>query len=155
MNRRVLVSTTILLCLFQLCIAGEGFWETHGPYGGEVWTVEYGGGTRGLCYTGGLGGIFTSFDDGIAWENRTPDLPLDPSDTYCYHLSACPAQTGLVYAVFADYYGYYYSAVLKSADAGATWEELASPAQTYAISALACDPNDPNRVYVAYSEGGG
>ena len=153
MNRHVFVVTTIIFCLCQLSFAGEGFWETHGPYGGEIGEVEYGGGTRGLCYASGEGGFYTSFDDGMTWEKRTPELvPMGDYGIYCYVFSACRAQPGLVYAAFSDYYEY---ELFKSEDAGATWEMLEVPAETYVISAGACDPNDPERVWVAYSEGGG
>ena len=154
MNRHVLTLTTILFCLFQLCIAGEGFWETHGPYGGNIWEVEYSGGTRGLCYAAGEGGIFTSFDDGVTWEKRNPEtISIEEQGIYCDALSACRAQPGLVYAVFSD--GYYQWELFKSEDSGATWRLLEVPAETDVISAVACDPNDPDCVYVAYSEGGG
>ncbi len=152
MNRHVLILTTIIFCLFQLSFAGEGFWETHGPYGGDMREVEFGG-TRGLCYVGGEGGFYTSFDDGVTWENRTPELvPIGDYGIYCDVFSACQAQPGLVYAAFSDYYQW---ELFKSEDAGATWEMLQVPAETDVISAVACDPNDPERVWVAYSEGGG
>ena len=153
MNWQVLFLTTITFCLFQLSFAGEGFWETHGPYGGEIWEVEFGGGTRGLCYAAGEGGFYTSFDNGTTWEKRTPELiPEGDYGIHCHVFSMSQARPGLVYAAFSDYYQYEF---FKSEDAGATWQLLEVPAETDVISAVACDPNDPDRVYVAYSEGGG
>jgi len=149
MNRHLLTLITIIFCLCQLSFAGEGFWETHGPYGGDMREVEFGGGTRGLCYVGGEGGLFTSFDDGATWENRTPDLPYGSPDMDCDHISACPAQPGLVYAAFGDYYE---SELYISENAGADWALLEVPSQFHSLFAIACDPNDPDRVYVAYSE---
>lgn len=153
MRAHLLIATAIVFFLFQLGTAGEGFWETNGPYGGEMLDVEYGG-VEGLCYVGGEGGFYASLDGGATWEKRTPDLPAGCYEygIYCLRVSACPAQPGLVYAGFTNYET---SWAYKSQDAGVTWERMVVPTPSVSLSAVACDPHDPDRVFVAYSEGGG
>ncbi|MBN1593089.1 MAG: hypothetical protein JW941_07590 [Candidatus Coatesbacteria bacterium] len=153
MRKQIFVLLAVIISLFQISVAGENYWETHGPYGGDMWEVQFNAGSRGLCCVGGEGGLFVSFDDGNFWEKRTPlDLWLDQSDLYCGYFSACPAQPGLIYAVFSDYYN---AAVYKSGDSGMSWEKLSVPLQAETISAIACDPSDPDLVFISFSEGGG
>jgi len=144
MNRHVLILTTIIFCLCQLSFAGEGFWETHGPYGGYIIRVEYDCVTPGLCYAGGDNGFFRSEDGGLTWQRSVPDLPADSN--YCFCFCASRSVGGLVFA----HIGYFDDdSLFKSVDGGLTWEGISAPWGSELLSAIACDPSDVNHLCVA------
>ncbi|HUT02697.1 MAG TPA: hypothetical protein VM163_02260 [bacterium] len=144
MKRCILSLTVVIFCLCQLGIAGEGFWETNGPYGGYITRVQYDCQTPGLCYAGGENGFFRSQDSGVTWERSVPDLPADDVSSACF--CASRSVGGLVFAhicCFDD------ESLFKSVDGGITWEGISAPWGNQDLSAIALDPNDAGHLCVA------
>lgn len=94
------------------------------------------------------GGIWRSVDGGVSF------VPVsdDQIDLAVGAIAFAPSNPSIVYAGMGDIdNGYFGSGVLKSTDAGASWQRvndssLPSPAWT---SDIAVDPTDPNRVYLS------
>jgi len=144
MYRYLFVLMTFAVLVSHTGFAGEGYWETHGPYGGRMYRVEYDCVTPGLCYAGGENGFFRSEDGGLTWERSVPDLPADDIYTACF--CASRSVEGLIFAhigYFDDY------SLFKSVDGGITWEGISAPWGNQFLSAIACDPNDAGHVLVA------
>ena len=144
MYRYLFVLMTFVVLVGQTSFAGEGFWETHGPYGGCIYRVEYDCGTPGLCYAGGENGFFRSEDGGLTWERSVPNLPADDIYTMCF--CASRSVGGLVFVHFCCFDDY---SLFKSVDGGITWEGISGPWGNQDLSAIACDPNDANHLCVA------
>ncbi|MCD6328419.1 hypothetical protein J7M28_12830 [bacterium] len=149
MNRHILSLTTILFCLCQLGLAGDGFWETGGPYGGRIERVEYDCGTPGLCYAGGENGFFRSEDGGLNWERSVPDLTPKELGVDCTSFCASRAVEGLVYAGFGYFSSY---SLFKSVDGGLSWEGIRGPWGTRSLSAIASSPSNADYILVATYE---
>ena len=134
--------------------AGEGFWETHGPYGGWMWRAEYDPGTMDLCYAAGNNGVFRSEDGGITWRRSVPDLPASLGYVTCYSFCASKALPGLLFADMGYYERY---SLFKSEDGGLTWEGLDTPWSDDYVTGIACDPRNADHVcasvYAYYPSG--
>ena len=146
----------------------------HGPGGIDAWTAlgpgNVGGRTRALVidpnapdvmYAAGVaGGIWKSVDGGASW-NVSDDLMLNLA--VC-SLAIDPQDSAVLYAGTGE--GYFLSdvfvrglGIFKSADAGATWNQLAGtvsgvPAGAFDyVNKLVVSPNDSNRIYAATRTG--
>ncbi|HUT02698.1 MAG TPA: hypothetical protein VM163_02265 [bacterium] len=148
MKRRILTLTAIIFCVYGLGFAGEGFWETNGPYGGYINRVQYDCQTPGLCYAGGENGFFRSEDGGVTWRRSIPNLTASDSGVFCSRFCVSKALSGLVFARI----GYFEESwpFFRSQDGGKTWAPLMTPWDGY-VDDVACDPNDANHVCVALS----
>jgi len=145
MGRLIGILTVISLC--TCVMAGEGFWETHGPYGGFMWRAEYDCGTPGLCYAGGENGFFRSEDGGLTWERSIPRLTPTESGVYCSSFCVSKVLPQLIFARI----GYFeeHDRFFRSDDGGRTWSGLFVPWGYSYINHIACDPGDPDHVCVA------
>ncbi|MBN1593091.1 MAG: hypothetical protein JW941_07600 [Candidatus Coatesbacteria bacterium] len=145
MGKFVAVLGLVFICISAL--AGDGFWETNGPYGGWMDTVEYDCGTEGLCYTAGNNGVFRSENGGVTWEWCVPDLPPAYDYITSYRFHASEALSGLI---FADLGGLVGPSFFRSEDGGLTWEGLSTPFDAIGyVEGIACDARDPDHLCVA------
>jgi len=145
MKRCYLMAAVIIFCLCQLGVAGEGFWETNGPYGGYINRVEYDCETPGLCYAGGENGFFRSEDGGVTWQRSIPDLTPSNWGPYCSTFSASRAEGGLI---FAQITGFEQDLLFfRSRDGGKTWAPLMTMWEGY-VEDVACDPSDAEHICV-------
>jgi len=146
MVRLILTFAVVLMC--ACAFAGEGFWETHGPYGGYIMRVEYDCGTPGLCYAGGENGFFRSEDGGLTWQRSIPDLTPMSLGVFCGRFCASQAVPGLVFARI----GYFEErgSFFRSDDGGKKWSRFPVPWESHGYeNCIACDPGDPDHVCVA------
>ncbi|MCS6884402.1 MAG: hypothetical protein RMM17_07365 [Acidobacteriota bacterium] len=94
------------------------------------------------------GGIWRSTDGGVTF------LPVsdDQVDLAVGAIAFAPTNPNIVYAGMGDIdNGYFGSGVLKSTDAGLTWQRVndaSLPSRGWSAD-IAVDPTDPNRVYLA------
>lgn len=147
-RRVVLVVVAGLLFSNGAATAGEGFWDTNGPFGGSIWRVEHDSAIEGLCYAAGENGFFRSEDGGATWRWSVPKATVDSA--YCTSFCASPAVGGLVFANIR--LGDEYS-LFRSEDGAQTWEALSVPwGETVELS-VACDPSDPGHVCAAIDLG--
>ena len=144
MKRCYLMAAAIIFCLCQLGVAGEGFWETNGPYGGYINRVEYDCETPGLCYASGENGFFRSEDGGVTWQRSIPDLTPSDVSSACFCVSRSVG--GLVFSHFCCFEDY---SLFKSEDGGITWTGISGPWGNEDLSAIAVDPNDAGHILVA------
>lgn len=119
-----------------------------------------GGGTRPIAtvdpldptvlYAAGQDGLYRSEDGGGSWRVvlATPARIVG--------VAASPAERGLVYLVLLDNF-VVRQQVLRSRDAGATWEEMSSERQIlpdrYSLGQLLPHPTDPQVVFLVYTIG--
>ncbi len=97
-----------------------------GPYGGEMWTVEFHPRSDRIVYAGGPSGFYRSDDGGVTWhEYRVYDLPLAKVKCLC----VSPSMPSLVLASTES------EGIFRSWNKGLTWEPIAYvPKSTIAIS---------------------
>lgn len=108
----------------------------------------------GYSYSGS--NCFISFlkstDSGANWTAKT----VSPVGEYAlsYVLAVSPANPNLVYMSGYYYSGSAYNKLYKSADGGATWQDVTGTIGTgYQILGLAVDPTNANKVYAATAWG--
>src|ERR1017187_4470770 len=116
--------------------AGDNVWTSHGPDGGDIWSLAVSPKNAGTVYAGTRGGVFRSTDGGANWNSVrpgfTPLVAVDPQDP------------STVYAV--DYYGG--GGLFKSTDSGQSWNALSAAPP---IGTLAIDPQNPSTLYAGPS----
>jgi photosystem II stability/assembly factor-like uncharacterized protein len=128
-------------------LAGLTF-RSIGPLGGRIDAVSGVPGDSAIYYAGGLGGLFKSSDGGTTWSSVFNDEPVSSVNA----IAVAPSRPQTLYigtgetnlrndVAFGD-------GVWRSNDAGKTWSHAGLDATGY-ISAIAIDPTNPNRVYVA------
>ncbi len=97
-----------------------------GPYGGEMWTVEFHPRSDRIVYAGGPSGFYRSDDGGSTWNAlRISDLPVAHVRCLC----VSPSMPSLVLASTEN------EGIFRSWNKGLTWEPIAYvPKSTIAIS---------------------
>jgi photosystem II stability/assembly factor-like uncharacterized protein len=119
-----------------------------GPLDGRLDTVSGVPGDPSTYYAGGLGGLFRSTDGGMTWSSVFNDKPVSSVSA----IAVAPSRPSTVYigtgesnlrndVAFGD-------GVWRSTDGGTTWSHIGLDGTSH-IAAIAVDPNDPDRVYVA------
>lgn len=119
-----------------------------GPLSGRIDTVSGVAGDPTVYYAGGLGGLFKSADGGVTWNSVFNGKPVSSIGA----IAVAPSDANVVYVgtgesnlrndvAFGD-------GVWRSGDAGKTWSH-AGLANTGHIGAIAVDPHNPNRAFVA------
>ncbi|HEY6449543.1 MAG TPA: hypothetical protein VIX60_02570 [Candidatus Cybelea sp.] len=119
-----------------------------GPLDGRIDAVSGVDADPATYYAGGLGGLFKSADGGITWQSIFNNKPVSSVNA----IAVASSQPSVVYLgtgeanlrndiAFGD-------GVWRSGDAGKTWSHLGLDA-TGQIAAIAVDPSDANRAYVA------
>ena len=102
------------------------------------------------------GGVWKTIDGGLSWRPKTDSQPsltigalaLDPTDKNTIY-----AGTGEFIPYYDEYNGV---GILRSSDAGETWELLPDPAGVFkgtSVARIAVDPGNPKNIYVATSHG--
>jgi photosystem II stability/assembly factor-like uncharacterized protein len=119
-----------------------------GPTDGRLDTVAGVPGDPRVYYAGGLGGLFKSDDGGTTWQSIFNNKPVSavnaiavaPSDPHVIYIGT--GEANLRNDVAAG------DGVWRSDDAGTTWMHLGLDATRF-IAAIAVDPHDAQRAYVA------
>jgi len=119
-----------------------------GPFDGRLDTVAGVAADPATYYAGGLGGLFKTTNGGATWTSIFNNEPVSSVNA----IAVAPSNPSIVYAgtgeanlrndvAFGD-------GMWRSDDAGKTWKHLGLDA-TAAIAAIAVDPSNPQRVFVA------
>lgn len=125
-------------------------WVSAGPtnIGGRITAMAVAPGGN-IVYIGSAnGGVFKSVDGGVNWSPvfdavNVPSIgavTLDPTNSNTIYVG-----TGEANSSVDSYDG---AGLFRSTDAGANWQYLGL-AETRRIGAVAVDPSNPNRIYVA------
>ena len=133
-----------------------GYYFSYGNISSRVVTGAYHPTNPSTIYIGPAnGGVWKSTDSGINWTPLTDDQPsmsmgaiaIDPTNPDIIY-----AGTGEATYSGASYYG---RGLLKSTDAGATWQHITNglPASSY-FSRIKIRPNHPNELLAALGSGG-
>ncbi len=119
-----------------------------GPLSGRIDTVSGVAGDPTTYYAGGLGGLFKSTDGGVSWRSIFNDRSVSSIGA----VAVAPSDPATVYAGTGEAnlrndvaFG---EGVWRSTDAGKTWTHVGLDA-TGSIAAIAVDPHDAKRAYVA------
>lgn len=127
--------------------------------GGATWTkiisdvnvyhIVYAG--DGTVYAATMNGVRKSTDDGITWS--TPNLNIG-NNRQTFGVAVAPSNSSIVWAAVASANGQQTKNLLRSTDAGATWQNV-TPTLGAALNGrmIAIHPSDPNTV-VALFDGG-
>jgi subtilisin family serine protease len=117
--------------------------------GVNVYSIVYAG--DGTAYAGTMAGVRKSTDDGVTWS--TPNLNIG-ANRQTFGVAVAPSNSAIVWAAVASANGQQTKNLLRSTDAGATWQNV-TPALGAALNgrAIAVHPTDPNTV-VALFDGG-
>jgi photosystem II stability/assembly factor-like uncharacterized protein len=177
----VLVDPTLAASLFRSGNSGQS-WRPIGPpsVANDLQNLVIDPATPTTLYAGSVYGLAKSLDSGNTWEvlttpcNGVAQLAIDPvhPDTlYAAGPAGCPAlkstdgghtwsslalpgqtlQIAVAAAAPATLYALTNAGIFKSTDAGVTWRRLRIP-RVLAV-ALAIDPTDANRVFLAGTSG--
>jgi len=106
---------------------------------------SYSGSNYYICF-------LKSTDSGANWAAKT----VSPAGEYglSYALAVSPANPNLIYLSGYYYSGSTYNKLYKSADGGATWQDVTGTIGTgYQILGVAVDPTNANKVYAATAWG--
>jgi photosystem II stability/assembly factor-like uncharacterized protein len=130
--------------------AGTLTWTQAGPYniGGRITALAVAPGGTTLYFGAAMGGVFKSLNSGVNWTPvfdayGSPSigaLALDPNDPNVVYVG-----TGEANASVDSYDG---EGVFRSTDGGQSWSGLGL-ANTRRIGAIAVDPSNSNRIFVA------
>lgn len=119
-------------------------------------TVYAGTATAGMLATGNGGLLWSAINDGIA-DERSDACTVDPTEE---PIDACSYENLEVDALGIDpsnpsvlYVGLSSRGVLKSTDAGATWNTTSNGLANTFVTAITVDPTDGNRVYLGTQAG--
>jgi photosystem II stability/assembly factor-like uncharacterized protein len=119
-----------------------------GPFDGRLDAVAGVASDPATYYAGGLGGLFKTTNGGATWSSIFNNEPVSSVNA----IVVVPSNPSIVYAgtgeanlrndvAFGD-------GMWRSDDAGKTWKHIGLNA-TAAIAAIAVDPSNPQRVFVA------
>lgn len=133
-----------------------GYYFSYGNISSRVVTGAFHPINPSTIYIGPAnGGVWKSTDSGVNWTPLTDDQPsmsmgaiaIDPTNPNIIY-----AGTGEATYSGASYYG---RGLLKSTDAGATWQHITSglPSSTY-FSRIKIRPNHPNEILAALGSSG-
>ncbi|NWG29010.1 MAG: T9SS type A sorting domain-containing protein [Ignavibacteriaceae bacterium] len=133
-----------------------GYYFSYGNISSRVVTGAYHPTNPSTIYIGPAnGGVWKSTDSGVNWTPLTDDQPsmsmgataIDPTNPNIIY-----AGTGEATYSGASYYG---RGLLKSTDAGATWQHITSglPSSSY-FSRIKIRPNHPNEILAALGSSG-
>jgi photosystem II stability/assembly factor-like uncharacterized protein len=119
-----------------------------GPFDGRLDTVAGVAGDPATYYAGGLGGLFKTTNGGATWTSIFNNEPVSSISA----LAVVPSNPSTIYAATGEAnlrndvaFG---DGMWRSDDAGKTWQHIGLDA-TAAIAAIAVDPANPQRVFVA------
>lgn len=117
--------------------------------GVNVYSIVYAG--DGTAYAGTMAGVRKSTDDGVTWS--TPNLNIG-ANRQTFGVTVAPSNSSIVWAAVASANGLQTKNLLRSTDAGATWQNV-TPSLGANLNgrAIAVHPTDPNTV-VALFDGG-
>lgn len=138
---------SILLLAISPSLYSNLHFRNIGPQAGRIDAVA-GVSDGRTFYAGGLGGLFKSGDGGVFWEPVFNHEPVSSIGA----IAVAPSDANTVYVgtgepnlrndvAFGD-------GLWKTIDAGKTWQHIGLDASG-AVSRIAVDSSDPNRVYVA------
>lgn len=133
-----------------------GYYFSYGNISSRVVTGAFHPTNPSIIYIGPAnGGVWKSTDSGVNWNPLTDDQPsmsmgaiaIDPTNPNIIY-----AGTGEATYSGASYYG---RGLLKSTDAGATWQHITSglPSSSY-FSRIKIRPNHPNEILAALGSSG-
>jgi photosystem II stability/assembly factor-like uncharacterized protein len=119
-----------------------------GPFDGRLDAVAGVASDPATYYAGGLGGLFKTSNGGATWTSIFNNEPVSSVNA----LAVVPSNPSIIYAgtgeanlrndvAFGD-------GMWRSDDAGKSWKHIGLDA-TAAIAAIAVDPSNPQRVFVA------
>jgi photosystem II stability/assembly factor-like uncharacterized protein len=133
-----------------------GYYFSYGNISSRVVTGAFHPTNPSIIYIGPAnGGVWKSTDSGVNWTPLTDDQPSMSMGA----IAIDPTNPNIVYAGTgeATYSGvsYYGRGLLKSTDAGATWQHITSglPTSSY-FSRIKIRPNHPNELLAALGSGG-
>lgn len=131
-----------------LLIAAALEFRNIGPFDGRLDTVAGVAGDPATYYAGGLGGLFKTTNGGATWTSIFNNEPVSSIGA----LAVAPSNPSTIYAATGEAnlrndvaFG---DGTWRSDDAGKTWKHIGLDA-TAAIAAIAVDPSNPQRVFVA------
>lgn len=141
------VLALLLLLISPASFSGLEF-RNIGPLSGRIDAVTGVPGDPRTYYAGGLGGLFKSGDGGVSWESVFNQQPVSSIGA----VAVAPSDPNVVYVGTGEPnlrndvdFG---NGMWKSTDAGKTWQHIGLDASG-AVSRIAIDPTNPNRVFVA------
>lgn len=141
-----------LIAALLMAISPSLFTNLHfrniGPMYGRIDAVSGVANDPRTYYAGGLGGLFKSSDGGVTWESVFNHQPVSSIGA----VAVAPSDSNIVYVGTGEpnlrndvAFG---NGLWKSSDAGKTWQHIGLGAAG-AVSRIAVDASDPNRVYAA------
>ncbi len=134
--------------ILTLLIAAALEFRNIGPFDGRLDTVAGVEGDPATYYAGGLGGLFKTTNGGATWTSIFNNEPVSSISA----LAVAPSNPSTIYAATGEAnlrndvaFG---DGTWRSDDAGKTWKHTGLDA-TAAIAAIAVDPSNTQRVFVA------
>jgi photosystem II stability/assembly factor-like uncharacterized protein len=150
-------SLFLLLVLFALALpataAGApiaGQWRDLGPDGANIVTLAVHPTDPQVVYAGGIGGVFRSTDGGASWSAANQGLSLRPLLSTVVEVTSLAIDRAHPATLYA---GLNADGVAKSTDGGASWTHVEGGLRNFAISALALDPTNGDRLFAATFDG--
>ncbi|ANB18646.1 S8 family serine peptidase [Dokdonella koreensis] len=129
-------------------IDGGASW-TQVISGANIYSIVYAG--DGTAYAGTMAGVRKSTDDGVTWS--TPNLNIG-ANRQTFGVAVAPSNSSIVWAAVAAANGVQTKNLLRSTDAGVTWQNVTPTlGATLNGRAIAVHPTNPNTV-VALFDGG-
>ncbi|MCU0305075.1 MAG: hypothetical protein MUC56_13575 [Thermoanaerobaculales bacterium] len=125
---------------------GGATWVEVAGFGVSTYDVEFT--AAGVAYAGTEDGVFASTDDGATWTPLPLGIGLNDSTR---EVTVDPADPTVLWAGVDDHTGAQAVNVLRSTDAGATWQNVTPPLATpMSCLGIAVDPTDSSRVWAAF-----